>query len=97
MLHESTAECVNVETTHFLFHPVKTTLPIFIGELKVKLQTSNISILFIIGLLCGCASDNDSEKFFRRSADGENRVPFGGRSECLPYENYTPPDDCPDE
>lgn len=59
-----------------------------------------IGILFIaltaLSLLSSCASDSD-DRFFRRSADGENRIPFGGRSECLPFENYTPPDDCPDE
>lgn len=57
-------------------------------------------ILFIalttLNFLTSCASDND-DRFFRRSTGGENQIPFGGRSECLPFENYTPPDDCPDE
>lgn len=61
-----------------------------------------INALVMIGflltiILSGCASETTGEKFFRRAEHGDNRIPFGGRSECLPYENYTPPDDCPDE
>jgi hypothetical protein len=54
-------------------------------------------ILLLASLLHGCASETTGEQFFRRSPDGENTLPFDGRSECLPFENYTPPDDCPDE
>jgi|GEM_PF-1447793 len=61
-----------------------------------------VNALVMIGfllaiILSGCASETTGEKFFRRAENGENQIPFGGRSECLPYENYTPPDDCPDE
>lgn len=63
----------------------------------MKLNLNVFIIFFMFSLLAGCAADTTGEKFFRRSSDGENRIPFDGRSECLPFENYSPPDDCPDE
>ncbi len=63
----------------------------------MKFPTLTLSILLIASILTGCAAETSGEQYFRRSDDGENRIPFGGRSECLPFENYTPPDDCPDE
>lgn len=63
----------------------------------MNINITYIKLFLLVLILCGCAAETTGEKFFRRSQDGERVIPFGGRSECLPYENYTPPDDCPDE
>jgi hypothetical protein len=60
-------------------------------------KTPAFTVLLLMCILSGCASDTTGEKFFKHSDNGERNIPFGGRSECLPFENYTPPDDCPDE
>lgn len=63
----------------------------------MNLHRNVFIIILVLGIVVACTPDRTGEQFFIRNTDGERKIPFGGRSECLPFENYTPPDDCPDE